>query len=256
MRIVAMSELTRRDFARHSVGSLLVYSLLETLGRHDLFAAPVKPLTSRWLADVNQLGKDLKDKKLTSVEWQAKVEELFSQVDLPDLLKFLDLDRLATNSKLVDNGALSLRVTFPKVEGVPTDLVFGRQIFALKKGRSVVPHGHDNMATAFLVLGGNLRGRHYDRLSDEPEHLIIRPTTDKEYVPGEPSTISDVKNNVHWFQALTEPAYIFNIHVMNLNPAGPLPTGRVYLDPAGEPLGDGTIRAKRLGYKQAHQLYG
>lgn len=251
-----MSELTRRDFARHSVNSLLVYSLLETLGRHDLFAAAVKPLTSRWLADVNQLGLDLKDKKLTPVEWQDKVEELFSQVDLPDLLKFLDFDRLTAGAKLVDNGALSLRPTFPKVEGVPTDLVFGRQIFALKKGRSVVPHGHDNMATAFLVLGGNLRGRHYDRLHDEKDFLIIRPTTDKEYVAGEPSTISDVKNNIHWFQALSEPSYIFNIHVMNLNPDGPLPTGRVYLDPAGEQLSDGTVRAKRIGYKQAHELYG
>lgn len=251
-----MSQVTRRAFAQQSAGSLLVYSLLETLGRHNLFADEVKPLTARWLADVNQLGKDLKDQQLGPIEWQAKVEELFSQVDLPDLLRFINFDQLTAGAKLVDNGALNLRVSFPKVEGMATDLVFGRQIFALKKDRSVVPHGHDNMATAFLVLGGNLRGRHYDRVGDEKEHMIIRPTTDKEYAPGDPSTISDVKNNVHWFQAVTEPAFIFNIHVLSLNPNGPAPTGRVYIDPQGERLAGGLIRAKRLGYKQAHQLYG
>ncbi len=251
-----MTDLTRRDFAKQTVGSLLVYSLLETLGRHDLFGDEVKPMTAKWLADVNHLGKDLKDQKLGPVEWQSKVEELFSQVDLPDLLRFLDFDRLAAGAKLVDNGALNLRVTFPKVEGLPSEYVFGRQIFALKKDRSVVPHGHDNMATAFLVLGGNLRGRHYDRIRDEKEHMVIKPTNDKEYGPGEPSTISDVKNNVHWFQALSEPAFIFNIHVLSLNPNGPAPTGRVYVDPQGERLSGGLIRAKRLGYKQAHQLYG
>jgi hypothetical protein len=235
---------------------LLVYSLLETLGRHDLFGEEVKPTTARWLADVNQLGLDLKGQKLTPVEWQAKVEELFSKVELPDLLRFLDFERLTAGAKLVDNGALNLRVSFPKVEGLPTEYVFGRQIFALKKDRSVVPHGHDNMATAFLILGGNLRGRHYDRVQDEKEHMIIKPTMDREYAPGEPSSISDVKNNVHWFQALSEPAYIFNIHVLSLNPDGPAPTGRVYIDPQGEQLADGLIRAKRIGYKQAHQLYG
>lgn len=251
-----MSELTRRECVGHLAGSLLVYSLLETLGRHDLFGDEIRPLTARWLADVNQLGADLKGKRLTAVEWQAKVEELFSQVDLPDLLAFLDFERLTAGAKLVDNGALSLRVKFPQVEGLPSEFVFGRQIFALKKDRSVVPHGHDNMATAFLVLGGKLRGRHYDRLRDEPEHLIIRPTIDREYKAGEPSTVSDVKNNVHWFQSSSERAYIFNIHVLGLNPNGPAPTGRVYIDPAGERLADGSIRAARIGYKQAHQLYG
>ena len=43
----------------------------------------------------------------------------------------------------------------------------------MKKGRSVVPHGHDNMATGFLVLKGDFRGRHYDRLEDHADHYLI-----------------------------------------------------------------------------------
>ena len=39
--------------------------------------------------------------------------------------------------------------------------VFGKQIFALKKDRSVVPHGHDNMCTGFIILRGSFSGKHY-----------------------------------------------------------------------------------------------
>ena len=124
---------------------------------------------------------------------------------------------------MVENGARRITFKFPEVEGLPKKLVFGKQIFGLKKGRSVVPHGHNNMATAFLILKGNLRGRHYDRLEDQKDHVIIRPTIDREFETGGCSTVSDYKDNVHWFQAITEPAYIFNIHVLNVRPESQLP---------------------------------
>ena len=119
-----------------------------------------------------------------------------------------------------------------------------------------MPHGHNNMATAFLILKGDLRGRHYDRVRDEPEHMIIKPTIDRKFGPGECSTVSDYKDNVHWFQALTEPAFIFNLHVLDVNPSGAQATGRVYVDPQGESIAGGLTRARLIGYKEANQLYG
>jgi hypothetical protein len=112
------------------------------------------------------------------------------------------------------------------------------------------------MATAFLILGGDLRGRNYDRLEDEPGYMIIQPTLDRKFVRGECSTISDYKDNVHWFQAITEPAFIFNIHVMDVNPTSKLKTGRIYLDPEGEKLADGKIRARLIDYDEANRMYG
>ena len=164
-----MHEFSRREFARQSLGGLLTFSLLETLLGHDLLADEVKPVTAQWLRDVNQLGLDLKGQKLKQTDWQTKVEELFKRVPLADVLKLIDFDRISQGVKFVDQGALSMHFQFPEVEGVPKKLVFGKQIFALKKDRSVVPHGHNNMATAFLILKGDLHGRHYDRLKDEPE---------------------------------------------------------------------------------------
>jgi hypothetical protein len=139
------------------------------------------------------------------------------------------------------------------VEGLPTELVFGHQIFALSKGRSVAPHGHDNMATAFLILKGDFHGRHYDRLADDREFMIITPTIDREFGPGGCSTVSDLKDNVHWFEAATDDAFIFNIHIMSVKPGR---TGRVYIDPNGEKLSDNRIKARKIGHREAYKLYG
>jgi len=247
---------SRRSFNAQALGSLLTFSLLETLCHHDLFADEIRPNAIRWLADVNQLGADLQGRKLEQLAWQKKVEELLVQVNLNDLLKLIDFDRLSSSVSFAERGERSLRFSFPKVEGVPTELSFGKQIFALKKGRSVVPHGHNNMATAFLILKGDLRGRHFDRVSNEPDHMLIKPTIDRKFEPGECSTVSDYKDNVHWFEALSEQAFIFNLHVLDVQPGTTLPTGRVYIDPKGEAVAGGLTRARIIGYKEANQLYG
>ena len=181
---------------------------------------------------------------------------LANRIELAEVLKLIDFDRIQKTAKLVDNGARSLRPRFPKLDGVTDKLVFGKQVFALKKGRSVVPHGHNNMATAFLVLKGNFHGRHYDRIKDEKDHLIIKPTIDGKFGPGTTSSVSDEKDNVHWFKALDEPAFIFNIHVLGVASGTGRRTGRVYMDPNGEKLDDGLIRAPRLSDAKAHELYG
>ncbi len=251
-----MLELTRREFAVGTLGSLMSYSLLQTLFQRDAIAAEVKPEAVKWLKQVNDLAKDVKGQKLPQVEWQKQIEALFQQANVADVMQLLDFEALTKNVKIVDNGANSLRPTFPKIEGLPTDYVFGRQVFALKKGRSVVPHGHNNMATAFLILKGDLRGRLFDRVEDQKDHILIKPTIDRAFKAGEASSISDDKDNVHWFQAQSETAFIFNLHVLNVRPSKGEATGRVYLDPTGEKLSDGIIRAKKLDHKEAHKLFG
>jgi len=248
-----MSQVSRRDFHQQTLGSLLTWSLLETLFTRDAFSKELKPLTAMWLAELNSWSLDLKGKKLQALQWQEKVEQLYATVDLHDLLKFIDFEKLSKNIKPIEHGEVSLRPTLPKVAGLPTELVFGHQVFALKQGRSVAPHGHDNMATAFLILKGEFHGRHYDRLEDKADHMIITPTIDRDFGPGGCSTVTDIKDNVHWFKAKTDEAFIFNIHVMSVNPGR---TGRIYIDPDGEKLAGGKIKARKIDHIEANKLYG
>lgn len=247
-----MQSLTRRDFQQQALGSLLTWSLLDTLFSRNAFADEVKLIASKWLAELNAMSLDLKGKKLEQVQWMKQVEQLLANVDLPEMLKFIDFDALTKDVKFQDRGELSLRPKMPKIEGHPT-LVYGNQVFALNKDRSVVPHGHDNMATAFLILKGNFHGRHFDRLEDDKTHMIIRPTIDGTFGPGTYSTVTDVKDNVHWFQATTDGSFIFNIHVMSVKPGA---TGRVYIDPNGEKLSGDRIKARKINHAEANKLYG
>ncbi|HXX95059.1 MAG TPA: hypothetical protein VEN81_15640 [Planctomycetota bacterium] len=250
-------DINRREFARTALGSATLFALSDLLfGKKDLFAAPIRPFAGHWLAELDAIGREVKSDKLQQVEWQKKVEELYSKVDLAEFLKMIDFETLKKKlDPFQGKGALSLGVNFAKVEGIPTKFIFGRQLFAMKKGRSIIPHGHDSMSTAFLVVQGTCRGRHFDRISDEKEHMIVVPTIDHEFKEGGTSTISDKKDNVHWFEALSDTAFVFNIHVDGM-PGNPKNPGRVYIDPNGEKIEGGKIRARLIDHDEANKLYG
>ena len=89
-----MTAVSRREFNQQTVGSLLTLSLLETLYATDAFTAEIKPVTARWLAELDELGRDLKGQKLGQVQWQERVEGLFAKVELSELLKFIEFDKL------------------------------------------------------------------------------------------------------------------------------------------------------------------
>lgn len=251
-----MSQETRREFTRQALQSLTALALIDGLAAHRLFGADVQPIVDGWFKQLDTITRDVHDHRVKDVEFQKALESLYARVDLPALLRSLDFDRIAAGVNYPAKGAKSLPVDVKNIAGLPTKLVFGRQIFAMKKGRSVVPHGHDNMATGFLILGGKLRGRHYDRVEDHDDYYLIRPTIDRTFTPGEYSTVSDHKDNVHWFQAESEHAFIFNIHVMNTDPGNQNVPGRVYIDPMGEKVASGLIKAPKVSHERVNALYG
>jgi hypothetical protein len=247
---------SRRQFSAQVLGSLVTYGLIETLWTRDLFAAEVKPTIEAWLKDLVEMTKDLRGQKLTDLKFQAKMEELYKKVDLKALAGLVKLDDIEKKVKLPDNGASNSAIDLKKVEGLPADVGFGRQIFGCKKGRSIVPHGHSNMCTGFIILKGKWEGKHYDRVETQKEHYVIKPTIDREFATGDLSTISDHKDNIHWFKAVSDTAYIFNVHVVGYDPKIQGNSGRLYLDPDGEKLEGGLVRAAKMTSEACHKKYG
>ena len=101
--------LSRRQFTQATLGSLLTYSLLETLLTRDVFAADMKLLAGKWMKDLNELSEAVKGQKLKQTDWQTKVDELFAKVDLGEALKFIDFEKLTANIKHAESGEKSLR---------------------------------------------------------------------------------------------------------------------------------------------------
>jgi hypothetical protein len=107
-----------------------------------------------------------------------------------------------------------------------------------------------------LILDGNVRLRQYDRVHSDNDHIVIRQTIDKTATRKDMSTISDEKDNVHWFEGVSDRTFTFNVGIYGLSPDNET-IYREYLDPErGENLPDGTIRAPRLSREEAYRRYG
>lgn len=247
---------SRREFHTKLLGSAVAFGLVDLLRSRDLFADPVKPTVEKWFLELTEMTKDLRGRKLTDLEFQAKMEDLYKRVDLKALCNLIKLDEVEAKAKLPASGAANVGFDLSKVEGLPGNLGFGKQIFGCKKGRSVVPHGHANMCTGFIILKGKWQGRHYDRVETHADHYVIRPTIDKAFGPGDLSTVSDSKDNVHWFKADSDAAFIFNVHVIGYDPKIKESSGRLYLDPDGEKLAGGLVKAPKMSSADCHKKYG
>jgi hypothetical protein len=247
---------SRREFHARLLGSAIAFGLVELLRSRDLLADPVKPTVDKWFLELVEMTKDLRGRKLTDLEFQAKMEELYKRVDLKALCGLIKLDEVEAKTKLPASGAANVGFDLSKVDGLPGSLGFGKQIFGCKKGRSVVPHGHANMCTGFIILKGKWHGRHYDRVETHADHYVIKPTIDQVFEPGGVSTVSDHKDNVHWFKADTDAAFIFNVHVIGYDPKIKESSGRLYLDPDGEKLAGGLVKAPKMSSADCHKKYG
>lgn len=245
---------SRRRFSRQLIQGVLSFALLESLVLTDASGQAIKPITDHWAKELETMCADLKRQDIGLSAWQDQVETLFRRISLPDLLQFIDFDRLSKGFAFPDLGVHTKPVRFPSLSGLPPRTSFVKKIFGLKKNRAIIPHGHSNMVSAHLVLQGELALRHYDKISEESQHLIIRPTIDRLVGVGDASSISDERDNIHWFIAQSEAAFTFDVIVLDL-------AEQAYdihnLDiEAGESLADGLIRAPKLDVETALKKYG
>jgi hypothetical protein len=112
------------------------------------------------------------------------------------------------------------------------------------------------MVSMHMALEGEVHARHYERRGTDDAHMLIEPTLDKTFARGELSTVSDERNNIHWFKATSDHVFMFNVAVFGLDGTKNF-SGRDYIDPLGaERLGDGRLRARRITDKEAFKLYG
>lgn len=246
--------INRRQFTRQSLTTVASFAFMESLFAFQAFEPEVRTDMSKWLKTLNTYCGDLKKDAVSGEEWQALVGSLFEQIELKELLRFIDFDQLIKGFKFPDLGVNTRPVAFPTLAGLPNGVVFTKKIFGMQKDRAIIPHGHSNMASAHLILQGELHLRHYDKLAEEKDHLLISPTIDLNVCSGDYSSISNEKDNIHWFVANTPHAFTFDVIMLDLY-------GEAYdilnLDiAAGEHLSNGTIRARVLEVEEALRKYG
>lgn len=230
------------------------YALLDSLFATAAFGRKIAPIADHWAIRLQEYCHDLNTNRITPALWQEQVESLFRAIDLPDLLRFIEFERLQKGFQYPELGVATRKVVFPRLDGLPERTLFVKKIFGMKKDRAIIPHGHSNMASAHLVLKGSFQMRHYEKTGMSDTHLVVRPTIDQEAGIGACSSISDERDNIHWFVANTETAFTFDVIMLNL---GEKPYDIQNIDIRdGEVLPDGQIRAPILDVETALNKYG
>lgn len=249
-----MSETSRRQFLKDGFTSLVSYSFLHTVYSHRLLARPVAVELENWVSSLNGVCRDLRRSGLGLVEWQQQIEILLEQVSLEDLLRFIDFEVLERQLTYPDLGVDTTKITFPGFEDIPNGLHFFPKLFGMEEDRAIIPHGHRNMVSAHLVIGGRFHLRQFDRRQEEANALVVEPTVDAMVGPGEASSISDDRDNIHWLIARGGRAYTLDVIVSGLSEPG---YGIDNLDPDNaETLDDGLVRMPKLSVAEALERYG
>jgi len=235
---------------------LLVFALAGFLAKRGVASEPVRDFLRR----VNDASRDL---AAQPTRWQDAVESAARNVDLDELRRSIHFDKLAPTLAQHDTQGGDSVV----LKGVGVHCA--AKLFCLRKGDAITPHGHRNMMSMHLVLAGELHVRHFEKVGDDRAsvpakdglapaggHLLLRPSIDRMSRPGDATSVSPARDNVHWFVAQSKTAYTFDCIVSDLAPAG-YSYGIDLVDPAGaERLADGTLRARVIGWDESLRRYG
>ena len=219
-----------------------------------------------WFAEYLDLGRGLAEGRLGQLDWLAGTGRLYRGLDLAALRRRVDFDRLSeeldAQAARTGKGEIFHAIYHdggpPRPGAEPRRAVITK-VARVAKGRSVPPHGHGNMVSAFLHLSGEFHVRQFDKLHAGPDRMVVRPTADVRGGAGLWSGITDVKNNLHWLTAVSDDAFLFTTKVIALDAAKPL-HGRINVDVrAGERApahGPGAVSVPRITHRRAAELYG
>ena len=235
---------------REILGALTTVWLARAV--HAAGAAPTvldEKLKSR-LRKLDDASRALAHGEIQPVDWQRAGVEFCDGIDVQELCRAADFEHMAARLPLLPRGTSAEAIRL--LDGQ----AFTPKIFAMGKGRAIVPHGHRNMVSQHLVLQGEMRGRHYERLRDEPGWLVVRPTIDKVFRTGDFSSISDQRDNVHWFEVRRGPAFTLDVIIDGLDPALGFPYRIDFVDPdRAAAAGNGLFRAPVIPYAEAVARY-
>jgi hypothetical protein len=131
-------------------------------------------------------------------------------------------------------------------------------VLILRQDERIPPHGHHRVVSGFYVLQGEVAIRHYDRVKELENGLLVRKVLDTTLGPGGYTTNSESFHNIHWLQGLADKSFLFRVTVVD-TPSANVPRDdhsnpRLYIDPTGEPDSSGIVTAPFISEAQAKSL--
>lgn len=254
--------LNRREMFGLSGRSLLASWLAIHAHQAGYAADAADSRIEQWTRELDDASRRLAQRKISPLEWQEAVDTLYRSVPMESLLAMIDFRRLADRLTAIDLGKKGEIFSdialgpIPKTAREADTASAIVKIAHVKKGRSIPPHGHSSMVSAFLCLSGEFDVRLYDRIDDLGDDMIVRQTVDQKNAgAGSWSSISDYRDNVHWLTATSDDCFLFTCKLIRLEPDREF-HGRINLNMRdAKPLGKGTWRAAKISGIESSQIH-
>jgi hypothetical protein len=182
---------------------------------------------------------------MAAADFHDHLDSFFARMQTEELLTQLNYPAIRAELFASQNGSLARRVDANCPVGALVRLVASLSIRLdfelLKAGDHIPPHGHFRVASGFSLVQGKVAVRRYDLVENEPDTVSLRPTFDGTLSPGQASTESDARDNVHWIVAL-EDSVLFRLTASGIPSRHPMPASlNVWIDPRSPVRGNGTI---------------
>ena len=230
-----------------------LWAVLSAALTSKAIAGNARDNVASWANRLKQECADLRSGTVSTAQWRAALDALAADVALEDLLSAIDFERLRSATPFAEQGVSTSPVALPGLAG--GRLAFSTKMFAIGPGRAIIPHGHENMVSAHLLLGGEMRLRQFDKLAREDDMLLVAPSVDKTIGAGEISSISLAEDNIHWMTTVGG-AWTLDIIMTNIDAAAEKPYDIYNLDiEAAQVRPDGALLAPILTVPDALRKY-
>jgi len=227
-------------------------ALIATLAAPQAWAGAPPNAVQVWMRRVGDLRDALREGEIDQRAWLAGVERANAAVPIQDLAAHLNLDSV----RRLPRSLSSFRDI--AADGGATDDAFIR-VFGMRRGACLLPHVHNGMVSAHLVVSGAFHVRTHDRVRDLDDAVVLRPTRDEIVGVGGMVMMSDTQDNQHWLVAREDRSFTLDIAVFQLPHAHGLEAkfeNTLLVDPLQRPERDGTIVAPLLSFEAAMARFG
>jgi hypothetical protein len=114
------------------------------------------------------------------------------------------------------------------------------------------------VVSGFYLLEGQVAIRHYDRVEEFAQHVVVRKVIDATLDPGGYTTNSEFHHNIHWLLGLAPVSYLFRFTVTDV-PVSRFSSAeregsRIYVDPTAPPDASGLIPAPYITEEAAKRV--
>lgn len=222
--------ITRRDFVCKSSRTAITVAFLSHLLQKNALAKVPKFSWEKWISALQDASSGLISAKLSPGEWQVMMGRIYASAPLDQLARYINVPALLRNTEVGESGEKFVFTPLTD-QGITEEArrVLITKAAVVSRGRSIPPHGHENMVSAFLTLHGRFLVRQYDKLETTKTSMVIKPLPEQIQLPGQWSSISDEHRNCHTLKALGEDALLFSTKITQVKPDIRV-RGRVYFD--------------------------